>query len=67
VVILHEELVSIHDMFGEVPREHLIQSPGSEAKERRNDARLKVRADACLYLGQLGRYTDAGVEEARTW
>ena len=51
VVILHEELVSIHDMFGEVPREHLVQHPGGATKEWRNDARLKVRPNACLHLG----------------
>jgi hypothetical protein len=49
MVVLHEELVSVHDMFGEVPREHLIQRPSGETKDGRNDARLKVRPDACLY------------------
>ena len=42
VVILDEELVSILDMVGEVLCEHLVQNQGSEAKERRNDAGLKV-------------------------
>ena len=64
MVILHEELVSIHYMFGEVPREHFIQRPGGVTKERRNDARLKIRPYTCLYLGQLSlRYTNIGVEE----
>ncbi len=55
VVVLHEELVSVHDVFREIPREHLVQDLSPDAKERRDDARLKVRPDASLYhLGQLG-------------
>jgi hypothetical protein len=67
MVVLHEKLVSIYDMFGEVPREHLIQRLGCNTKERGNDARLKVRPDPCLHLCQRARYSDPGDEEARAW
>jgi hypothetical protein len=61
-------------MFGEVPREHFVYCSGSDTKERRNDARLKVRPYASLHLGQRGLYTDTRVRgtclviaELRLW
>jgi hypothetical protein len=50
VIILHEELVTVHYVFREVPRERLVENPSSGAEERRDDARFKVRPDAGLLI-----------------
>ena len=49
VIILHEELVAVHYVFGEVPRERLVKNSGSGAEERRDDSRLEVCPDPGLF------------------
>jgi hypothetical protein len=48
MIILHEELVTVHYVFGEVPRERLVKNPSKGAEERRDDTRLVVCPDPCL-------------------
>jgi hypothetical protein len=54
VIILHEEFVTFHYVLGKVPRKCFVKNPGSDAEERRDDARLKVGPDASLRNSQLG-------------
>lgn len=49
MIILHEELVAVHYVFGEVPRERLIKKPSSDAEDGRNNAGWKVRPNSSLY------------------
>jgi len=34
MIILHEELVAVHYVIGEVPRERLVKNPSKGAEER---------------------------------
>jgi hypothetical protein len=54
VVILHEELVTVHDMLAEIPRKHQVENPGSMAENWRDDTRLKVGPDTRLYQALVG-------------
>lgn len=49
VIVLHEELVTVHYVRGEIPREGLVKYSSRDAEERRDDTRLKVRPDARLF------------------
>ena len=49
VIVLHEELVAVHYVFGEVPCESQVKNRSSLAEEWRDDARFEVRPDAGLF------------------
>lgn len=48
MVVLHEELVTIHYVLVEVPRDRLIEDSSSKAEERPHYTGLEVRPDAGL-------------------
>jgi len=54
MVVLHEELVTVHYVRGEVPREGLVKNSSRDAEERRDYTRLKVSPDASLFYPQFG-------------
>jgi len=60
MVVLHEELVTVHYVRLEVPREGQVKSPSRDAEERRDYTRLKVRPDASLSCPQFGQYVEYG-------
>src|SRR5260221_9290058 len=60
VIVLHEELVAVHYVRGEVPREGLVKYSSRDAEERRDYTRLKVRPDASLFRPQFGWYVEYG-------
>ena len=65
MVVLHEELVAVHYVCGEVPREGLVKNSSRDAEERRDYTRLKVRPDASLFYPQFGKYVE--YDEVRAW
>ena len=54
MVVLHEELVTVHYVRLEVPREGQVKNPSRDAEERRDHTRLKVSPDAGLFCPQFG-------------
>lgn len=60
VIILHQELVTVHYVLGEVPRKRLVQDSSTEAENRRNHSGLEVRPDASLCSPQSGRKSGTG-------
>ena len=46
VIILHEELVAVHYVFGEVPCKAQVKNRSSIAEEWRDNARGEVRPNA---------------------
>jgi len=53
MVILHEELVAVHYVCGEVPCEGLVKNSSRDTEERGDYTRLKVRPDASLFCPQF--------------
>src|SRR5579863_7636478 len=60
VIVLHEELVAVHYVLGEVPREGLVKYSSRDAEERRDYTRLKVCPDASLFFPQFGWHVEYG-------
>ena len=60
MVVLHEELVAVHYVRLEEPREGLVKNPSRDAEERRDHTRLKVSPNAGLFCLQFGWYVEYG-------
>ena len=65
--VLHEELVAVHYVFGEVPRKCLVKNTSNSAEERRDDARLKVSPDPGLFSLLIWLIHDACMDKVRAW
>jgi hypothetical protein len=53
MVILHEEPVTLHDMLAKIPSEHQVENPSGATENWRDDPRLEVGPNACLYHAWL--------------
>ena len=60
VIVLHEELVAVHYVLGEVPREGLVKDSSRDTEERRDYTRWKVGPDASLFCPQFGWQVEYG-------
>jgi hypothetical protein len=71
-IILHEELVTIEDMFGEVPRKPFVEKSGNAVEHRPDRARFDVGADAGLsdhvqVKKGLQKQKRPGTDDSFTW